>query len=49
MPFDPAKLVADVEAFCQEVRPLKNSRTPSRTFNDQVIPLGRSTTCSASM
>jgi len=41
MPFDAARLVADVEAFCREVRPAEELAYAERTFNDQVVPLGR--------
>jgi alkylation response protein AidB-like acyl-CoA dehydrogenase len=41
MPFDAAKLAANVEAFCQEVRPAEELAYAERKFNDQVIPLGK--------
>src|SRR5262245_2175858 len=41
MPFDAAKLAADVEAFCQEVRPEEELAYAERKFNDKVIPLGK--------
>jgi alkylation response protein AidB-like acyl-CoA dehydrogenase len=41
MSFDAAKLAADVEAFCQEVRPVEELCYAERTFNDQVVPLAR--------
>jgi alkylation response protein AidB-like acyl-CoA dehydrogenase len=41
MPFDAAKLAADVEAFCLEVRPAEELAYAERTFNDQVVPLAR--------
>lgn len=41
MPFDAARLAADVEAFCQEVRPAEELAYAERTFNEQVIPLAR--------
>jgi alkylation response protein AidB-like acyl-CoA dehydrogenase len=41
MPFDAAKLAADVEAFCREVRPAEELAYAERTFNDQVVPLAR--------
>jgi alkylation response protein AidB-like acyl-CoA dehydrogenase len=41
MPFDAAKLAADVEAFCQEVRPAEELAYAERTFNDQVVPLAK--------
>lgn len=40
-PFDPAKLAADVEAFCQEVRPTEELAYAERRFNDQVLPLAK--------
>ena len=41
MPFDPAKLAADVEAFCQEVRPAEELAYAERKFNEQVVPLAK--------
>jgi alkylation response protein AidB-like acyl-CoA dehydrogenase len=41
MPFDHAKLAADVEEFCQEVRPVEELCYAERKFNDQVVPLAR--------
>lgn len=41
MPFDPAKLAADVEAFCQEVRPEEELAYAERRYNDQVVPLAK--------
>jgi alkylation response protein AidB-like acyl-CoA dehydrogenase len=41
MPFDAAKLAADVEAFCQEVRPEEELAYAERKFNDKVVPLAR--------
>ena len=41
MPFDAAKLAADVEAFCQEVRPAEELAYAERKFNDQVVPLAK--------
>ncbi len=41
MPFDPAKLIADVEAFCQEVRPAEEFAYVERTFNEHVVPLAK--------
>lgn len=41
MSFDSAQLVADVEAFCQEVRPEEELAYAERRFNEQVIPLAR--------
>jgi alkylation response protein AidB-like acyl-CoA dehydrogenase len=39
--FDPQKLLADVEAFCQEIRPIEELCYVEHRFNDQVVPLGR--------
>jgi alkylation response protein AidB-like acyl-CoA dehydrogenase len=41
MPFDPAKLAADAEAFCQEVRPVEELCYAEHKFNDQVVPLAK--------
>ncbi|MCI0701104.1 MAG: acyl-CoA dehydrogenase family protein [Planctomycetia bacterium] len=41
MPFDAAKLAADVEAFCQEVRPVEELCYAERKFNEQVVPLAK--------
>jgi alkylation response protein AidB-like acyl-CoA dehydrogenase len=41
MPFDAAKLAADTEAFCQEIRPIEELCYAERRFNDQLIPLAR--------
>ncbi len=41
MPFDAAKLAADVEAFCQEVRPVEELCYAEHKFNDQVVPLAK--------
>src|SRR5947209_9949350 len=35
------KLLADVEAFCQEIRPIEELCYVEHKFNDQVLPLGR--------
>ena len=35
------QLLADVEAFCQEIRPIEELCYVEHRFNDQVIPLGR--------
>lgn len=40
-PADRARLLADVEAFCQEVRPIEELCYVEHKFNDQVIPLAR--------
>lgn len=41
MPFDAAKLAADTEAFCQELRPIEELCYAERRFNDQLIPLAK--------
>jgi alkylation response protein AidB-like acyl-CoA dehydrogenase len=38
---DQQKLLADAEAFCQEIRPIEELCYVEHRFNDQVIPLGR--------
>src|SRR5205814_1983293 len=38
---DQKRLLADVEAFCQEVRPVEELCYVEHRFNDQVIPLAR--------
>src|SRR5438477_11038930 len=38
---DQEKLLADVEAFCQEVRAIEELCYVEHRFNDQVIPLAR--------
>src|SRR2546430_3696977 len=35
------KVLADVEAFCQEIRPIEELCYVEHRFNDQVLPLGR--------
>jgi alkylation response protein AidB-like acyl-CoA dehydrogenase len=40
-PADQAKLLADVEAFCEEIRPIEELCYVEHKFNDQVLPLGR--------
>jgi alkylation response protein AidB-like acyl-CoA dehydrogenase len=35
------QLLADVEAFCQEIRPVEELCYVEHRFNDQVLPLGR--------
>lgn len=40
-PFDPASLTADVEAFCQEIRPIEELCYVEHRFNDQLVPLAR--------
>ena len=39
--FDPAKLVADVEAFCEAVRPAEELCYVEHKFNDQVVTLAK--------
>jgi alkylation response protein AidB-like acyl-CoA dehydrogenase len=41
MPFNPAKLAADTEAFCQELRPVEELCYAEHKFNDQLVPLAR--------
>src|SRR5262245_38171447 len=38
---DAKQLLAHVEAFCQEIRPIEELCYVEHRFNDQVIPLGR--------
>src|SRR2546423_7223015 len=40
-PADPQKVLADVEAFCQEIRPIEELCYVEHRFNDQVVPLAR--------
>jgi alkylation response protein AidB-like acyl-CoA dehydrogenase len=40
-PSDRRQLLADVEAFCQEVRPVEELCYVEHRYNDQVIPLAR--------
>src|SRR5947209_2260871 len=40
-PSDSKKLLADVEAFCQDIRPVEELCYVEHRFNDQVIPLAR--------
>jgi alkylation response protein AidB-like acyl-CoA dehydrogenase len=40
-PAERERLLADVEAFCQEIRPIEEICYVEHRFNDQVIPLGR--------
>src|SRR6266480_6483279 len=40
-PAEAKPLLADVEAFCQEVRPVEELCYVEHRFNDQVIPLAR--------
>src|SRR2546421_597100 len=39
--FDPARLAADVEAFCQELRPVEELCYVEHRFNDQLVPLAK--------
>lgn len=41
MPFDAARLAADTEAFCQELRPHEELCYAEHRFNDQLVPLAR--------
>jgi alkylation response protein AidB-like acyl-CoA dehydrogenase len=41
VPFDPAKLAADTEAFCQELRPAEELAYAERRFNDRLVPLAK--------
>ncbi len=38
-PTDQAKLLSDVDAFCQELRPIEELCYVEHRYNDQVIPL----------
>src|SRR5947209_9076102 len=40
-PSDSKKLLADVEAFCQDIRPVEELCYVEHRFNDQVVPLAR--------
>ena len=40
-PLDQERLLADVEAFCQEIRPFEELCYVEHRFNDQVLPLAR--------
>jgi alkylation response protein AidB-like acyl-CoA dehydrogenase len=40
-PADQRQLLADMEAFCQELRPIEELCYAEHRFNDQVLPLGR--------
>jgi alkylation response protein AidB-like acyl-CoA dehydrogenase len=40
-PADQDRLLADVEAFCQEIRPIEELCYVEHKFNDQVLPLAR--------
>jgi len=39
--FDPVQLVADVEAFCQAVRPVEELCYVEHKFNEEVVPLAK--------
>lgn len=41
MPFDAAKLAADTEAFCQELRPAEELAYADHRYNDQLVPLAK--------
>src|SRR6266566_2286981 len=41
MPIDRAKLAADTEAFCQELRPHEELCYAEHRFNDQLVPLAK--------
>src|SRR5436189_3285228 len=38
---DSARVLADVEAFCEEIRPVEELCYAEHRPNDQVVPLGR--------
>jgi alkylation response protein AidB-like acyl-CoA dehydrogenase len=40
-PVDRQKLLGDVEAFCNEIRPIEELCYVEHRFNDQLLPLGR--------
>jgi alkylation response protein AidB-like acyl-CoA dehydrogenase len=40
-PSESQKLLADVDAFCQELRPIEELCYVEHKFNDQVLPLGK--------
>src|SRR6059058_3022742 len=40
-PAEATRLLDDVEAFCQEIRPIEELCYVEHRFNDQVLPLGR--------
>jgi alkylation response protein AidB-like acyl-CoA dehydrogenase len=40
-PSDSQRLLADVEAFCQEIRPVEELCYVEHRFNDQLVPLAR--------
>lgn len=39
--FDPAKLAADANAFCEEIRPVEELCYVEHKFNDQLVPLAK--------
>src|SRR5262249_23663888 len=39
--FDPQRLLADVQAFCEEIRRMEELCYVEHRFNDQVVPLAR--------
>jgi len=41
MPFDAAKLAADADAFCRELRPHEELCYVEHRFNDQLVPLAK--------
>ncbi|HEY3789460.1 MAG TPA: acyl-CoA dehydrogenase family protein, partial [Urbifossiella sp.] len=41
MPFDAARLAADTEAFCRELRPHEELCYVEHRFNDQLVPLAK--------
>ena len=41
IPADRQQLLADVDAFCTEIRPIEELCYVEHKFNDQVLPLGR--------
>lgn len=41
MPFDAAKMAADAEAFCTELRPHEELCYAEHRFNDQLVPLAK--------
>src|SRR5208337_4575339 len=40
-PADQARLLADVEAFCEEIRPIEELCYVEHKFNSEILPLGR--------
>ena len=39
--FDPAKLLADADAFCEEIRPIEDLCYVEHRFNDSLVPLAK--------